>query len=92
MKTHPMTIEDRLKTVFNATLHLSGRSADWDAGTPLLGSLPELDSLAVVGVISAIENEFGFKIEDEEINAEMLASVGSLSKFVERKLGPVAGV
>ena len=87
MKTYPMTIEDRLKTLFNDALHLQGRSADWDKRTPLLGSLPELDSLAVVGVISAIENEFRFKIEDDEINAEMLASVGSLAKFVERKLG-----
>ena len=82
-----MTIEDRIKALFDETLHLQGRSASWDIRTILLGSVPELDSLAVVGVISAIEKEFGFHIEDEEINAKMLASVGSLETFIESKLG-----
>jgi acyl carrier protein len=80
-----MNTDDQLKSLLNDVLHLGGRSAGWDRSTPLLGSLPELDSLAVVGVISALEQTFGFAIEDDEISAETLATLGSLSDFVDAK-------
>ena len=80
-----MNAEGQLKVLLNDALHLEGRIASWDQDTPLLGSLPELDSLAIVAVISAIEQTFGFAIEDDEISAETLATLGSLTQFVERK-------
>jgi acyl carrier protein len=80
-----MNTDDQLKSLLNDVLHLGGRSASWDRNTPLLGSVPELDSLAVVGVISALEQTFGIAIEDDEISAETLATLGSLSDFVDAK-------
>jgi len=80
-----MKVEDQLKLLLDDKLHLEGRIASWDQGAPLLGSLPELDSLAIVEVISAIEQTFGFAIEDDEISAETLATLGSLTQFVESK-------
>jgi acyl carrier protein len=81
-----MSIENRLKTVLEEALQLQGKTASWTSETPLLGSLPELDSLAVVEVIAGIEKTFGFRIEDEDINADMMATLQSLTQFIEQKL------
>lgn len=56
----------------------------FDADTALLGSIPELDSMAVVSIITAIEERFGIEIPDDEIDGAAFASVGSLVEFVER--------
>jgi acyl carrier protein len=81
-----MHIIDTVKLVLRDTLQLGERVASFDAATPLFGSLPELDSMAVVAVITALEERFGFEIEDEEITAETFETVGSLSAFVAGKL------
>jgi acyl carrier protein len=57
-----------------------------ERGTALLGNLPELDSMAVVSVITALEERYGFTVNDDEISAETFATLGSLVDFVERKL------
>jgi acyl carrier protein len=56
------------------------------ADTPLLGSLPELDSMAVVNVLLALEEHFEITVHDDEINARHFATVGTLAGFVESKL------
>lgn len=58
-----------------------------DAATPLLGAVPELDSMAVVGVIGAIEERFEIIFDDDEIDGQTFASVGSLVEAVAAKLG-----
>jgi acyl carrier protein len=57
-----------------------------DASTPLLGAIPELDSMAVVHVITALEEHFGISVADDEIGATAFATLGTLSAFVEQKL------
>jgi acyl carrier protein len=57
------------------------------AATPLLGSIPELDSMAVVTVITMIEERFGIVVDDDEISAETFETVGTLYDFVNAKLG-----
>lgn len=61
------------------------RAAALDAGTPLLGSMPELDSMAVVGLIGALEERFGIMVDDDEISASTFETVGSLCDFVAQK-------
>ncbi|MGV7206256.1 acyl carrier protein [Oxalobacteraceae bacterium A2-2] len=56
------------------------------ADTPLLGSLPELDSMAVAGLLTALEQRFGIAIHDDEISARHFATVGTLAGFVQGKL------
>lgn len=80
-----MAIQERLRQILDETLHLEGRASGWSEQTPLLGSLPELDSLAIVEVIAAVEKEFQFRIEDDEINADVMATFGSLTRFIEQK-------
>ena len=73
-------------TVLADALSLGQRAREFDASTPLLGSIPELDSMAVVNVITSLEERFGFSITDDEISADTFATVGTLCDFVSRKL------
>jgi len=58
----------------------------FDTDSALLGFRPELDSMAVVGLLTAIEEHFDISINDDEISAEIFETIGTLSKFIERKL------
>ena len=81
-----MNVEAELKDILAEVLSLGERAQRFTAATPLLGSLPELDSMAVVSVITTIEERFGFSIGDDEISAATFASFGSLCDFVQQKL------
>jgi acyl carrier protein len=74
-------------SVLEAVLNLKGRTLTFNQDTPLLGSVPELDSMAVVSIIAALEERFGFAVDDDEIDGSIFTTVGSLVSFVERKLG-----
>jgi acyl carrier protein len=52
----------------------------------LLGAIPEFDSMAVVTIITALEDRFGYAVDDDEIDAAVFETVGSLVAFVEQKL------
>lgn len=54
--------------------------------SPLLGSVAELDSMAVVAVLTAIEERYGFSVNDDEVDGGTFASVASLVEFVRTKL------
>jgi acyl carrier protein len=82
-----MSTHDQVTQILNDSLQLGERSRAFTAATPLLGSLPEFDSMAVVSVITALEQHFGFTVSDDELTAETFETVGSLSAFVDRKLG-----
>jgi acyl carrier protein len=78
-------IED-VKQVLADVLQLGDRAQRFQASTPLLGSVAELDSMAVVSVITGIEQHFGITVHDDEISASTFETVGTLAEFVERKL------
>ncbi|MDO6385008.1 MULTISPECIES: acyl carrier protein [unclassified Uliginosibacterium] len=73
--------------VLEEVLGLGGRAASFDDATPLLGAVPELDSMAVVGVIAALEEHFCFHLADDDIDGSTFETVGTLSTFVANKLG-----
>lgn len=73
--------------ILDEVLSLGGRADGFSRETELLGVLPELDSMAVVGVINMLEERFGFTVEDDEIDGSAFATVGSLVAFVDGKLG-----
>jgi len=72
--------------VLDEILSLNGRSAEFSMNTPLLGAVPELDSMAVVALIARIEERFGFTLGDDEIESSTFTTVGSLVELVEGKL------
>jgi acyl carrier protein len=73
-------------TMLDDTLGLAGRAAAFDETTPLLGAVPELDSMAVVGLIAAMEERFGFYVGDDDIDGSTFETVGTLTDFVASKL------
>jgi acyl carrier protein len=75
-----------VRIVLEEVLALRGRSADFKPETALLGAIPELDSMAVVGVLNALEERFGFTVEDDEVDGATFRTFGSLVAFVEQKL------
>jgi len=78
--------ENEVISILRSTLNLPSTRA-LTAGTPLLGSVAELDSMAVVSILTALEERFGFAIDDDEVEGRTFESVGTLTRFVQDKLG-----
>lgn len=81
-----MTARPQLLALLDETLNLGGRSAGFSDETPLLGAIPELDSMGVVSLLTAFEDRFGFTVEDDEIDGDVFRTFGTLLAFVEGKL------
>jgi acyl carrier protein len=76
---------DAVKAVVVETLGVEDRADALDADTPLLGSLPELDSMAVLELVLELEQRFGIMIEGEDVTADVFETLGSLAAFVDGK-------
>ncbi len=72
--------------MLDEVLSLDGRAAGWDTEQPLLGAVPELDSMAVIGVLNLLEERFGFIVEDDDVDGRTFETVGTLVSFVTEKL------
>lgn len=81
-----MSTTDEVISILGEVLQLGDRTAALGEQTPLLGSLPELDSMAVATVIAGVEDRFGIYIEDDELSASIFSTVGTLADFVDAKL------
>ena len=81
----PADLADSLKRILAAQLGPSYPPDYFYDDTPLLGAIPELDSMAVVGILTAVEEELGATIDDDEISAEIFGSFGSLVDFLRAR-------
>jgi acyl carrier protein len=81
-----MDVQREVLRVLDEVLSLGGRAASFSREALLLGAIPELDSMAVVTLITAIEEQFGVVVDDDDIDGDTFASVGSLVEFVTGKL------
>lgn len=82
-----VSTETRLKTILADILALDPNDADaLTVESGLFGHLPELDSMAVAGLLTEIEDRFDIVIEDDDVDGEMLEAFGGLLAFVEAKL------
>lgn len=81
-----MDVEERVRRLIDEVLSLKGGARTFRRDTPLLGAVPELDSMAVVALISALEERFGFVVYDDEIDGAVFATLGTLVDFVAGKL------
>lgn len=82
-----MDTQKQVLRILDEVLSLNGRSASFNRSTQLLGAIPELDSMAVVSLITSLEEQLGVMVDDDEIDGETFATVGSLTDFVAAKLG-----
>ena len=74
---------DEVRAILIETLGIADRADTLTADAALLGAVPELDSLAVVEVMTSIEERFGFQIDDESFSGEVFETVGNLAQFVD---------
>lgn len=81
-----MDLVGDVKRVLDEVLSLGGRTSSYTRETQLLGAVPQLDSMAVVTLISTIEERFSIVVEDEDIDSDTFATVGSLADFVRSKI------
>lgn len=78
--------ETEVVKVLDEVLRLGDRAAALGRDTALLGAIPELDSMAVVSILTLIEERFGVIVEDDEMDGAVFATVGSLADFLRAKL------
>ena len=78
-------LKEQLRTVLRDVLELGQRAALLEESTPLLGALPELDSIAVIELLSTMEERFDIVIADDEISADTFATFGSLLAYLADK-------
>lgn len=80
------TTKETVRAVLRDVLGLSAeRAAAFDDATPLFGALPELDSMAVAGVLTEMEDRLGILIEDDDIDGDTMETFGSLVRFASAK-------
>nr|WP_145544887.1 acyl carrier protein [Variovorax boronicumulans] len=72
--------------ILDESLSMGGRALRMDPHAPLLGAVPELDSMAVVTLIGALESHFGIVLPDDELDAEVFATPGALADFVDAQM------
>ncbi len=78
---------DGVRNLLKTSLQLGERADRLSEGSPLLGAIPELDSMAVVTLITTMEEQYGIQVDDDEISADTFATVGTLARFLADKLG-----
>ncbi len=79
-------VDGAVRSVLADVLGLGAdRVAAFTPDTPLFGTLPELDSMAVAGVLTELEDRLGIVIEDDEVDGEMLETFGALVRFAATK-------
>lgn len=76
-----------VRSILSATLGERALPTTLEPSTPLLGAVPELDSMAVVGVLQQIEERCGCAIDDDEVSADVFETFGTLCAFVADKTG-----
>ena len=81
-----MDVNQQVLRVLDDVLGLGGRALSFKRETPLLGAVAELDSMAVVALLTALEDRLGISVDDDDIDGDTFASVGSLVDFVATKV------
>ena len=82
-----MNLQQEVLAVLDEVLSLGGRALLYDRETPLLGSVAELDSMAVVTLLTTLEDRFGIAVSDDEVDGSTFETAGSLIDFVAARVG-----
>lgn len=85
-----MTIStlDEVKALVAETLGIVDRLDSMNASTGLFGSLPELDSMTVIELVTAIQEKFGFEVDQASLTMDAFETIGTLAAFVDANRPP----
>lgn len=79
--------DQKLRAILSDVLGLKPGQADaFTAETGLFGDLPELDSMAVAGLLTEMEDRLDIVIDEDEIDGDLFETYGSLLAFARSKL------
>lgn len=82
----PADIAETVRAVLADVLSLKPATASaMHADTPLFGALPELDSMAVAGLLTELEDRLHIVIDDDDVDADLFETFGSLVAFARAK-------
>lgn len=81
-----MSTLDHLRKILADTLQIGARASSLSRSDRLLGAIPEFDSMAVVSIVTTIEETFDITVDDDELSADVFETLGSLADFVDRKI------
>jgi len=74
------------REILRSNLQLGARADQMNRSTTLMGSLPEFNSLTVVGLIAGVEEQTGSSVNDDEISADIFETVGTFADFIAIKM------
>lgn len=80
-------IGEALRSILETAVGRRAMPDPLDDDTPLLGHLPELDSMAVLTILTQLQEELGCEVADDEVDADLFRTFGSLRRFVESRIG-----
>ena len=83
-----MNVQMEVLRVLDEVLSLGGRGLQFHLDTPLLGALPDLDSMAVVSVVTTLQDRLGVVFHDDDFDGETFHTVGALVRLVDERLTP----
>ena len=80
----PLAVD--IYSIVSAILQLEPIPSEQISEVGLLGSMPELDSMSVVAILVALENEYDIQVNDDEVDASVFTSIATLTDFVRQKI------
>jgi acyl carrier protein len=93
MTTSRQDIEQKVRSVLGDVLSIDpARAGAFTDSTELFGALPELDSMAVAGLLTELEDRLGIVIDDDDVDGDLLATLGSLTDYAVRKVDALGNV
>ncbi len=76
-----------IRSILSDLLGLSPvQVAMMDNDTELFGAIPELDSMAVAGLLTEMEDRLDIMIDDEDVDGDLFATFGNLVDFAKAKV------
>ncbi|MET1256772.1 acyl carrier protein [Aliikangiella maris] len=81
-----LDVSNKIKQLLIETLSLDLSIEQLDDDTLLLGNIPEFDSMAIVSILTALEEHFEFTVEDDDLSADVFESIETLINFVEKRV------
>lgn len=80
-------IENAIRGLLSDVLGLTNAQVTaMDDNSELFGALPELDSMAVAGLLTEMEDRLDIVIDDDEVDGELFATFGNLVAFARAKV------
>jgi acyl carrier protein len=79
-------LEVDLRAILHEALQLGDEAEHFNAQTPLLGFVPQLDSMGVLAVLTALEQQLGVHIHDDDVDASLFETFGTLTAFVRARV------